>query len=229
MALLLLLAMIVPAAVAVAILIGLRAISAGVFSPANPTLTWPLLAIQLVSYLPAIGLLVWLLPHIARRSLGALGLRAPRWNDLWWGIGGAIVMILAAAAVGALQTSIWHLKTDEVQVQWLRNARGPMVAGFIFLACVAAPFAEEFMFRAFAFNAILRYVPAAGAIVLSALLFGSAHWQPGNAGAIAPLVAGGVVLAAVYYRSGSLLASMLTHALFNSFTVVAVVAFHAKA
>lgn len=229
MALLLLLASIVPAAIVITILVGFRVISASMFSPANPTLTWPLLVIQLVSYVPAIALLVWLLPRIARRSLGALGLRAPRWSDLGWGVAGAVLMVLAAAAVGALQTSIWHLKTDEVQVEWLRNARGPTVVGFIFLACVAAPFAEEFMFRAFAFNAILRYVPAVGAIALSALLFGGAHWQPGNAGAIAPLIAGGIVLAVVYYRSGSLLASMLTHAFFNSFTVVAVVAFHAKA
>lgn len=228
MGLLLLLALIVPAVVVIGLLIGLRVIPP-TLNAAAPTLTWPLLVLQLASYLPAIVLLVWLLPRLARRSLGALGLRAPRWTDLGWGAAGAVLMVLAAAGVGALQTSIWHVKTDEVQVQWLRNSHGAMIAGFVFLACIAAPFSEEFVFRGFLFNALLRYVPNVGAVVLSALLFGAAHWQPGNAGAIAPLIAGGVVLAVVYYRSGSLLASMCTHALFNLVTVVAVLGFHAKA
>lgn len=227
MALLLLFALVAPAVIVLGVLIAVHVMPA-TLSAKSPTLSWPLLAVQLLSYLPAIALLVWLLPRIARRSLAALGLRAPHWSDLAWGVGGAILMVLAATAVGALQTSIWHLKTDEVQVEWLRNARGAMVAGFVFLACIAAPFSEEFVFRGFVFNAFLRYLPTAGAVVLSALLFGVAHWQPGNAGAIAPLVAGGIVLAGVYYRSGSLLASMITHGLFNLVTVVAVVGFHLK-
>ena len=43
-----------------------------------------------------------------------------------------------------------------------------------------------------------------------------------------PLAVGGVVLALVYYRSGSLIASMLTHGLFNAATFVAVTVFHQK-
>jgi len=73
---------------------------------------------------------------------------------------------------------------------------------------------------------VLRYAPPWLAALFSAILFGFAHWQPGNAGAIAPLAAGGIALATVYYRSGSLVASMLTHSLFNTFTVVAVLVFH---
>jgi membrane protease YdiL (CAAX protease family) len=52
------------------------------------------------------------------------------------------------------------------------------------------------------------------------------HYQPGNAGALAPLAAGGVVLALVYYFSRSLVASMITHATFNACTVVVVLALH---
>ncbi|MBV8580931.1 MAG: hypothetical protein JOZ86_09865, partial [Candidatus Eremiobacteraeota bacterium] len=47
-----------------------------------------------------------------------------------------------------------------------------------------------------------------------------------NAGAIFPLIASGIVLALVYYRTVSLPASMITHGLFNAFTVVAVLVFH---
>ena len=220
--------LVVPAVFVLALLIGFKLIPAQHLNAANPTLTWPLLVAQLASYLPAIALLVVVLPRIARRPLAALGFRAPRPSDLVWGLCGALVMIAVASGAGIMQDVVFHLKTDEVQVHLLSNARGSVIAGFAFLACIAAPFAEEFVFRGFLFNAILRYVPVAGAIVLSAIVFGFAHLQPGNAGAIAPLAAAGLVLAAVYYYSGSLVASMLAHGLFNLVTVVAVVAFHSK-
>lgn len=193
----------------------------------NPTtLTLPLLLSQLAGYATGLAVLLLALPAIARRPLSALGLRRPRWSDLGWGIAGAGAMILAAMAAGALQESVVHVKADEVQVQWLRLARGPMIAGFVFLACVAAPFFEELAFRGFVFNAMLRYLPVPLATLGSAVLFGLAHMQAGNAGAILPLTAAGIVLTVVYYRTGSLVASMLTHAIFNLFTVVLVIAFH---
>ena len=91
-----------------------------------------------------------------------------------------------------------------------------------------APIFEELAFRGFIFNALLRYLPLWLAVVLSAAVFGLAHGvgQPGNSGALFPLAAGGAVLALVYYYSRSLTASMITHATFNLFTVVLVVAFH---
>jgi membrane protease YdiL (CAAX protease family) len=221
-ALVLVLASVIPAAVFIALLVAFRL--------ATPhdlrTLSWPLLAGQLASYAVGLALLAVVMPPLAQRSFRALGLRAPRASDLVWGIGGAVAMLLAATLTGAVQEALFHLKADEVQVHWLREARGTLIAGFVFLACVAAPFMEELTFRAFFFNAMLRYTPAAVAVLLSSILFGFAHWQPGNAGAIAPLAASGIVLATVYYRSGSLTASMLTHALFNFITVVFVLVLH---
>ncbi len=169
------------------------------------------------------------LPALAQRPLRELGLRAPRLSDLAWGTGGVVAMIAAVALAASLQERFVHFKADQVQVQWLRAAHGPLLAGFAFLACVAAPFFEETVFRGFIFNALLRYLTPWGAVVISALVFGLFHLlEPGNSGAVFPLAAGGVVLALVYYRSGSLVASMLTHALFNAATFVAVSVFHQK-
>lgn len=190
------------------------------------TLSWPVVIVQLVSYAFALAFLAAVLPQIARRSLVNLGLRAPSAGDLAWGLGGAIVMIGFAALVSSFQQALFHIKADEVQVHWLRDARGSLIAGFVFLACFAAPFFEEFTFRGFVFNALLRYLPVWAAVLSSAIVFGLVHWQPGNAGALAPLAAGGVVLALVYYFSRSLVASMITHAAFNACTVVVVLAFH---
>jgi membrane protease YdiL (CAAX protease family) len=212
----------IPATIFLAMLLALRLATLQDFR----TLSWPVVAAQLAAYAVSLVFFVALLPPLAQRSLAALGLRMPRASDLAWGIGGAAAMVLVASAAGALQDSVFHLKPDEVQVQWLRDARGTLAAGFVFLACVAAPFFEELTFRGFVFNALLRYVPLPYAVIVSAVLFGFAHYQPGNGGAIAPLATGGIVLAAVYYRSGSLVASMLTHAMFNLFTVVLVLGFH---
>jgi membrane protease YdiL (CAAX protease family) len=191
--------------------------------------SWTQIILTGVGYVAWVATLATLLPPIARRPLSALGLRAPRLTDLAYGIAGAIAMLLAVAGTAMLQESIFHIKPEEVQVHWLREARGSLIAGLVVLACVAAPFVEEFAFRGFVFNAVLRYTPAWFAALFSAGLFGLAHFQPGNAGAILPLSAGGVVLATVYYRSGSLPASMLSHSLFNSFTVVAILVFHQHA
>ncbi|MDB5070802.1 MAG: putative metal-dependent rane protease [Candidatus Eremiobacteraeota bacterium] len=216
------LSQIVPAAIFVAVLLALRLATLADLK----TLSWPIVLGQLAAYGVSLLLLTLLLPALAKRPLTSLGLRAPRATDLAWGLGGAAAMVVVATATGAVQDALFHLKPDEVQVHWLREARGTLVAGFVFLACIAAPFFEELTFRGFIFNAFLRYMPAWAAVALSALAFGFAHWQPGNAGAIAPLAAGGIVLATVYYRTGSLVASMITHAIFNSFTVVLVLVFH---
>lgn len=190
------------------------------------TLSWQTLLAQLVGYAAVLALMIPLLPMIARRSWRALGLRAPRLGDLGWAVAGTVVMVLATAATGAAQDAAFHLKPDEVQVHWLRGARGPLIGEFVLFACVAGPFVEELTFRGFVFNALRRYMPVWVAVVLSSIVFGLAHAQPGNAGALVPLMVGGAVLALVYARTGSLIASMLTHAAFNSVTVVAVLVLH---
>lgn len=197
-------------------------------SPGAP-FGWPVFWLQMFGYvLPTIVLLA-VLPVLSRVSLGELGLRRPRTTDVAWGLAGAIAMVLAVSGTGAIEQAIFHIKADETQVQWLQTARGPLLVALVFLACVAAPLFEEVMFRGFIFNALLRYTPLWVAAIVSAAAFGLAHGigQPGNNGALAPLAAGGLVLALVYAYSRSLIASMVTHALFNTFTVVVVLALHA--
>ena len=79
------------------------------------------------------------------------------------------------------------------------------------------------MMVGFLFNALLRYTPVWVAAVLSGLLFGASHL---SLSALAPLAASGIVLAYVYHASGSLTASMLTHALFNALNMVALASGH---
>jgi CAAX protease family protein len=176
-------------------------------------LTWGIAMGQYVSYLPVLAVLLVAVPWLSRRSLYELGLRGFSRPTLVAGVLGAIAMYAATIGVAAVQYMFTHQKPQETAVTLFTSTHdATLMAAFTFLAVVAAPFMEEFIFRGFLFNALLRYMPVWLAAVLSGLLFGISHASPS---AFLPLAASGVVLAYVYVRSGSLTASMLTHALFN--------------
>ena len=175
------------------------------------------LAVQVASYLPILALALFVLPRIAKRSLHDLGFRLPTLAEVGIGLAGSIAMFVVSSAIGLFEESVMHVKVQEQAVDLLKTAHGSMALLFSLLACVFAPFVEEFVFRGFAFNACLRYLPFAGAAILSALLFGAVH---GSLSAFVPLSAAGLVLAVVYYRTGALSASMISHAGFNLISVV---------
>ena len=192
--------------------------------PRHPSLTWGVVAGQILLYVPVIGTLVAFLPWVAQRPLADLGLRPPGPREITFGVTGGVVMLIVTLIVAGIQYALLHLKTEQLPVQLLARAHDPaLIAGFALLAIVVAPFAEEFVFRGFVFNALRRYLPVPAAMVLSAALFGLAH---ADMSAFAPLWAGGIVLAWVYWRSGSLTCSMIAHATFNTVQVVLIVFAH---
>ncbi len=191
---------------------------------AHPVLNWGLIGGQTLSYVPLAAVLLGGLSWLARRPLRELGLRPPGSRELAWGLGGGAVMLVVTLAVAALQDLVLHLKTEQLPVQLLAGAHDPgLILGFALMACVLAPFVEELVFRGFVFNALARYAPFWGAALLSGAAFGLAHW---DASAFAPLWAGGVVLAWTYWRSRSLVSSMLAHGTFNAVQVALIVFAH---
>jgi len=186
------------------------------------------LAVQTFAvYVPVLLVLGSLLPLLARRSLRDLGLRAPTLGEIGWGAAGAVTMFVVIEAVGALEEHLVHTKISETAVDLLKSTRGPMIYLFAAFACVAAPFVEEMVFRGFLLNAFLRYTPPVVAVLLSGALFGLAHGDPHSVAAMLPLAAGGLVLGALYYRTGSLAVSMIAHGTFNLLSVIGLLVFHA--
>lgn len=95
------------------------------------------------------------------------------------------------------------------------------IAVIVFAAVIAAPIAEEFFFRRILLGWLDRRLPSPGsatAILLSSLAFGLAHWGQGLAWI--PLMLFGGVLGELARRRGSLVPSILLHALFNGSSVV---------
>jgi membrane protease YdiL (CAAX protease family) len=176
-------------------------------------LTWGFLAAQIAAYVPIVVALLLVLPWLARRSLAELGLRVPGGRAIGIALLGAVAMEVVTEATALVQYGITHAKPQEAATSLFSSSHDhALIGGFSILAVAIAPFVEELAFRGFVFNALLRYCSPLVAAVLSGLLFGLSH---GSLTALIPLAASGVVLAYVYYRSGSLAASMLTHAAFN--------------
>src|SRR5829696_611263 len=84
------------------------------------------------------------------------------------------------------------------------------------LVCVAAPIAEELFFRGFCFTALRRWIGLVPGAIATGAIFGLIHAGSADAVFLVPLAVFGVLLCALYYKTGSLLPSMVLHALNNS-------------
>jgi uncharacterized protein len=160
-----------------------------------------------------------LLPWVSRMKLAELGYRALSWPNLVVAFVGSLVMAIIANGGASLIQTILHTKQDQEAVAMLRQLHDPrLLAAFALFACVLAPLMEETIFRVFLFNATRRYWGFWGGAIVSGICFGLAHGDPIAA---LPLALGGIVLASVYYYTRNAFASMVTHGLFNSYTILA--------
>lgn len=158
------------------------------------------------------GLLVYMIMRVVYLLLKTGGVPAmlgPRAGAaIGWGIGAG----LAAAAVG-----IAYL--NEIRYFGLFAAEQVAGAGGLFalrmlfaMAVVAAPLAEEFIFRGLVFGGLRRSMGLAPSMVMSAALFAIVH-PPVS---MLPVFVLGLGAAFVYDRTRSLLAPVLMHALYNA-------------
>ncbi len=177
---------------------------------------------QLLSYLPFAAVLLPLLPFVAMRTLRELGLHGVRWRDLAFGLLGALFMFAVVDIASVIQNFFFHVNGEAKDIALFGTTHNStLIMAFSLIAIFCAPFVEELVFRGFIFNALLRYLPFTVAIALDGIIFGAVHLDPI---AFFPLACGGVILAFIYYRTGSLIAAMVSHGMFNFTNVVLVLA-----
>ncbi|HYM14836.1 MAG TPA: CPBP family intramembrane glutamic endopeptidase [Dehalococcoidia bacterium] len=158
-----------------------------------------------------------------------LGVRMPNGGTLAWA---------GAAFAGALAVSIaYGVIIDAFGLNFLKQGCADQVPTEIrsqpyilaitaFLAVVFAPMAEEFFFRGFVFPGIARSWGVPAGIVVSGLLFGSAHLlgNPYLYKSLIQFAAIGMIFAFTYWRSGNIFSSMLAHFTFNLLGVITLAA-----
>ncbi len=160
---------------------------------------------------------------LSKFSLAQLGFRVPDGRTIAIGLVGAIAMIVVANGTATLVNYFFHTQHQQDVVQIFEGIHDKAsIAFFSLFAVIFAPFFEETLFRVFFFNFGMRYGGFWSGAILSGLLFGAAHGDPYEA---VPLALGGIVLCAVYYQSRNAYASMISHALFNGVSIVALLAF----
>jgi membrane protease YdiL (CAAX protease family) len=192
------------------------------FGDAPPEATeQPILLVAQVAPLAA-GLLV--LRAIGRRAHRTVGLRA---GNTWAGLRlgtvafAAILPVCVAAlivSIGALRLVKGPIETHPLleQVQETEQPWTLIVLGV--QAVVLAPVVEEFLYRGVLLSALVRGTGALAALVVSSALFAIVH-APVEPQAVAPLFFLGMALGYAAYRTRSLVAPILAHALFNALMV----------
>ena len=178
-------------------------------------LTWLLL---LGIALPWIALAGWPLLTTSFQGNGPridLGLRLT-WSDLGWGVIGGIAALVAGGTVAVLLQAVFGEFTSAAGEvgQQLRD-EGPLLAVVVFALCVAigAPIAEEIAFRGMAYNALAkRGLSTAWVIAITTLAFSLFHLEPMRAPI---LLASGLVLGVLRWRTRSLGAPIVAHAVNN--------------
>jgi membrane protease YdiL (CAAX protease family) len=152
-----------------------------------------------------------------------LGLHAPTWWTLWWGLGAFVAAFALAAAysgiidwfdIDALRSQCDDQIPNEVLDSTLLMAiTGVIVIGF-------APVCEEVFFRGFIFPGMAKGWGFVAAIFISGLVFSAGHISLALHKTLVPILIIGAVFAAVYYKSGNIFSTMLAHLLFNTIAFV---------
>ena len=177
------------------------------------------LALQLlIDVFVAIYLLA-AIPAFERTNLRAVGFGSLDGTQLLVAVIGAAAMVAVVDGLGSAINSMLHTNHEQQAVRLLLSAHGRMLRAMVAaLAIVVAPVAEELTFRVFVFNAVGRYGGFWLGAVASGILFAAAH---ADKYAFIPLVFGGIILCGVYARTRNAYASMITHGLFNTVSVLA--------
>lgn len=165
-----------------------------------------------------VSVIVWV-RFVSHGPLAALGLPRRPLVDVGAGIGTGVALLFAGGAVLLVVRAIasqilGHAPPEAQQVQ--ACVQGSALAYVAPVVVLVAPFGEELFFRGFLYKALRRRFSMWPAALISAAVFGAAHFAGLDFLILIPaLFVVGIGLALVYEKRQSLLASMSAHATFN--------------
>ena len=160
-------------------------------------------------------------PHF-RLALNALGFRRFRLgNALFW----VIVLMIVIFGVNTFYSyliTILHLNVQTNDQLILQQSKIAPLSTYatLFAAVFIAPFCEEVFFRGFVFPGLRHSMSVGWAIVISSLLFGIAHADPGS---FPVLFVIGLALAFLRWRTQSIWPCIMLHMLNNGIAALIIV------
>ncbi len=182
----------------------------------------------------SIGAIYLFLRHY-KLGFASIGLKKPRWKDLFNGLLAVPVYFVFYLITVAIVTHfVPSLDINQEQQIGFDNVTGtlPLVLTFISLV-ILPPLAEEIMVRGFLYSTLKKAMPLIAAVVVTSALFAGAHLPEGGAAGplyIAALDTFVLSLVLIYLRekTGSLWSSITLHAVKNGVAFLALFVFHAR-
>ena len=156
---------------------------------------------RLKARLPTLGLTPITLPRVKTvfMTVGALGLSL-------------VVTVVYSVLIGLVDSDILSPPDISPDIAF----PGPAVVFTFQALAVATPLLEEVFFRGFVFSGLVPRLGVGWAIVASAVIFSLFHLA---VGVLIPIFVTGLLLAWLYYRTGSLWPSIVAHAGQNTLAV----------
>ncbi|HYA00539.1 MAG TPA: CPBP family glutamic-type intramembrane protease [Candidatus Binatia bacterium] len=157
-------------------------------------------------------------------SLGALGLRLPSWPWLVAGLPMGFAALVLQDAGGLLSRAILPTASSTNQCVGIRSSYGGSWGLTLLAVAIIAPVAEEIIFRGFTFRYLQGRLPLWLAVVVSAILFSAAHAAWAEPALFIPVFLGGLLLAYLYAKSGSVWPGVIAHMTINAVGVAVLLA-----
>ncbi len=135
-----------------------------------------------------------------------------------------VAMLISYFAFLAIYSQLVQLAPDDAPEKLGANAGNLQMLFFALLVAVLAPIAEEVFFRGMIFRALWNGIGLWPAAIVSALLFGSLHFDALTSERllqVIPIAVLGISFALLYAWSGTLYAAIALHATNNAVAVAA--------
>ncbi len=209
-----------PATVIGQVVVGAFVLSARGFGPKHRADAFDIAVITVGSLAVTVGALMALSAAKGQRSLrDDFGLRV-RVGDWPWFAGGVLLQVVALGAVALIAVVAGSQPKQDVARALEHSGTIAKVLGAVAVV-VAAPVAEELLFRGLLLRGLLRRFGSVTAVLVSGAVFALVHLlDPNTLTLLAPLALVGVVSGIRAVRTGELSQSILLHAGFNCFTAV---------
>jgi membrane protease YdiL (CAAX protease family) len=164
------------------------------------------------------SIMVMTLSGLGVRSLNRYGIDGRRIPEkLNWGLKGYVASVIPVVLVSLLMQRFHNPDNKHPFLQLLDQQQSVSLVTLLLISTVVmAPISEELMYRVILQGAFQRWMPPWAAIAGSSVLFSAVHGFP-DAVSLLPLAG---ILGFLYWRTGSYLVVVTTHASFNGFNIL---------